>query len=58
MKKFPIRTIVALVAQQLAMIVFMRVVYLDIFLSAGLAMLVGFSVYFIGGRIAARKDEL
>jgi hypothetical protein len=58
MKKFPIRTLVALVAQQIAMIIFMRVVYLDIFLSAGLAMLVGFAVYFIGGCIAARKTGI
>ena len=58
MKHFTIRTVVALVGQQLAMIVFMRGVHLDLFLSSGLAMLVGLAVYFVGGRIAARKSGL
>jgi hypothetical protein len=58
MKHFTIRTVAALVSQQMAMIVFMRLVYLDIFVSTGLAMLVGFAVYFLGGLIAARKSGL
>jgi len=58
MKYFNIPAIVAVVVQLLAMIVFMRVVYLDLFLSAGLAALIGFAVLFIGERIAARKKDL
>ena len=58
MKHFTIRTIAALVAQQLAMIVFMRAVKLDIFVSSGLAVLIGLVVYFGWGLIAARKTGL
>jgi len=56
MKHFTIRTIAALIAQQVAMIVFMRVVSLDLFLSSGLAVVVGQAIYFAWGLIAARKD--
>jgi hypothetical protein len=60
MKYIPIISV--LVVQQLAMIIFMRVVRLDIFLSAGLsaliAMIVGLIIYFIQRRIAARKGRV
>ena len=55
MKKFTIRTIVTLVAQQSAMIIFMRVVYLDLFVASGLAMVVGYVAYIASGLMAADK---
>jgi len=58
MKHFTIRIITMIVVQQAAMIFFMRGVRLDLFLSSGLAMLVGFTVYFIWGLVAARKTGL
>jgi len=60
MKYLP--SISVLVVQLSAMIVFMRVIPLDLFLSAGLsaliAMTVGLIIYFIQRRISARKGRV
>ena len=59
MEHFTIRTVTVIIVQPLAMIFFMRVVYWDLFLSAGLsaliALIVSVVVHFIQRRIAARK---
>ncbi len=62
MKHFTIRTITMILAQQAAMIFFMRVVRLDLFSSSGLsaliALIVGFGFYFVQKRNAGRKSDL
>lgn len=62
MKHFTVRTITMIIVQQLAMIFFMRVVYLDLFLSAALsgltALVVSFTFYFVQRRIADHKSDL
>jgi hypothetical protein len=62
MKHFTIRTITMIVVQQAAMIFFMRAVRLDLFSSSGLsaliALIVGFTFYFLEKRAAGRKDGL
>jgi hypothetical protein len=62
MKHFTVRTITVIIVQQLAMIFFMRVVYWDLFLSAGLsalmALMVSFLIYFLQRRVAGRKSNV